>query len=223
MFTLLFSSCGGKNQNEPEEPDNVEAKHFTLIYAVNRSSLRSDFRADSLEMMQALDRIADPSGRFLVYFTDIAADRCGLHEAVKRNGKYALSTKPLNEYPRNITSTNPSRIAEVINDALALYPDLTANLFFWGHGTSWTPEFSDNIVRPSKSSRPEDPSQAEAPVHKAYGGEYAGELGDRNNLAWTDIVELAAAIPSGRFDTIWFDCCYMSSIEILYEFEICTF
>ncbi len=54
MFTLLFSSCGGKNQNEPEEPDNVEAKHFTLIYAVNRSSLRSDFRADSLEMMQAL-------------------------------------------------------------------------------------------------------------------------------------------------------------------------
>ena len=219
MFTLLFSSCGGKNQNEPEEPDNVEAKHFTLIYAVNRSSLRSDFRADSLEMMQALDRIADPSGRFLVYFTDIAADRCGLHEAVKRNGKYALSANPVHEYPRDVTSTNPSRIAEVIRDALTRYPDLPANLFFWGHGTSWTPEFSDNIVRPSKSSRPEDPSQAEAPVHKAYGGEYAGELGDRNNLAWTDIVELAAASPSGRFDTIWFDCCYMSSIEILYEFR----
>ncbi len=32
-------------------------------------------------------------------------------------------------------------------------------------------------------------------------------------------MELAAAIPSGRFDTIWFDCCYMSSIEILYEFR----
>lgn len=219
LFPLFLFSCGETEPENSDKPDDTEAEHLTLVYAVNRSSLRNDFSRDSLEMMQALDQIADPSGRLLVYYTDIAGNRCGLHEAVKRNGRYALSMEPLREYPRDITSTHPSRIKQVIEDALSVYPDIPANLFFWGHGTSWTPEFSDNIVKSTKSATAENIAGGKAPIKKAYGGEYAGELGDRKNLAWTDVVELAAAIPSGRFETIWFDCCYMSSIEILYEFR----
>ena len=34
---------------------------------------------------------------------------------------------------------------------------------------------------------------------------------------YCDILELDEAIPADTFDYIWFDCCYMSAIEVLYQ------
>ena len=46
----------------------------------------------------------------------------------------------------------------------------------------------------------------------AFGGEYVEEDNVRNTV-YIDLDQLADAIPDGKFDMIWFDCCYMSCIE----------
>lgn len=44
-----------------------------------------------------------------------------------------------------------------------------------------------------------------------YGGE--------SNRDYINVDELADAIPDSRFETIWFDCCYMAGIEVIYQFR----
>ena len=49
-----------------------------------------------------------------------------------------------------------------------------------------------------------------------FGGEYNPSS---SNTDWTEIDELARVIPDHRFDIIWFDCCYMTGIEVVYQFR----
>ena len=200
---LSMSACGNDDPEpdpEPTPPAVETPARSTLLYAVNNSSLKWDFAEDCKEIEEALKLRPDANSEMLIYRQDDDT-KCGLYsleQDVDGNFVYVL----LKEYPRDKTSTHPDRIAEVIDDALAVSPGAVHDLFFWGHGTSWTPAFDDHNV--AKSCGPK----------RAYGGEYTG---NGREVDWTDLIELADAIPDGRFETIWFDCCYMSSIEVIYE------
>ena len=144
--------------------------------------------------------------RLLVYLTE-SASKTGLYELqqVGRKNK-VLTWRKVKEYDRRQTSTAPAVMKRVISDALAVYPDAEHSLIFWGHGTAWTPGFSDHETR---SDVP-----ADVPAQHSYGGEYGD---DPRNPEWAEITDIADAIPDGAFRTIWFDCCYMSSIEVAYQ------
>ncbi|MBD5171831.1 MAG: hypothetical protein HDT02_01220 [Bacteroidales bacterium] len=222
ILTLTSSlSIGLSACDKQESLDNEEkVTHVTLLYAVNRSSLSHDFQYDMDELEFALSKMQPKDGRFLVYCT--SKDEAGkefnaLYEAApNKNGNYIFSGNVVKLYDRDVPSTNPDRIGDVIQDALALYPDADHSLIFWGHGKSWTPSFSDHELKDADSSRSDD-SNSDDGRKRAYGGEYAGRPGDSSNLDWTDLHELAQAIPSGRFSYIWFDCCYMAGIETIYQ------
>lgn len=207
----LLIACAGCDKTE-SLPIKKDVKHVTLLYAVNRSSLAWDFKDDMQEMEAALTSIQSEDGSFLVYCTDSDGETATLYEADKdKDGKYSIKSLPKKTYPRDVPSTDPARISDVISEALKLYPEAEYSLIFWGHGSSWTPEFSSHTVAGRESE--EDSS----PVKRSYGGEFTGNLGDWSNIDWTDLKELASAIPDGRFKYIWFDCCYMSGIETIYE------
>lgn len=212
MACFLFS-CGEDDGPAGPGSDPVvsDAARTMLVYAINHSSLGYDFKSDSQEMLTAMRNVDSDKYRLLVYRTDSDTE-CSLCEARKQSdGKYAFIT--IKKYPRNVTSTDPDRIKEVINDALSLYPVARHDLMFWGHGMSWVPGFTDHKPEPKASQR-------KNAICYSYGGEY-GE-GDAKNpvkTKWTEINELAAAVPDHRFETIWFDCCYMSGIETIYEFR----
>ena len=206
-FLLLLGACS-KEQPEFTEIDPDSVTRTVLIYAANNSSLSSDFVDDSDEILKAAEQLDLSRFRILVFRTD-DEQNCGLYAVNHSNRTDAPEFSLLRRYPRNTTSTNPDRIAEVIDYALSLYSNSEYDLIFWGHGMSWKPYFTDHTV---KIDTPE--------VH-AYGGEYTGGTNPNGykETDWTEIDELAAAVPDGRFDTIWFDCCYMSGIETIYEFR----
>lgn len=200
---LLTASCS-KDDPKPKPASGVES--MTLIYAVNRSSLSSDFSDDSREMLSAMAASGDEAHKLLLFRTDSESE-CGLYEAVAdKKGVYAFEL--LKRFPRDVTSTDPARLAEVVDYALSLYPEARKNLFFWGHGMSWNPTFSDHQVKIA-------PKDADLPEAYGYGGEYCGVIGGSTD--WMEITELADALPDDAFDTIWFDCCYMSGIETIYQ------
>lgn len=201
---FLTFSC---KKDEPEsEVDNTDdIRRVMLVYAVNKSNLSYDFDNDCKEMLAAMENVDLNKFALLLFRTDSETD-CGLYRVTRPKGEKIEFTL-LKNYPRDMPSTNPDRIEEVITDALARYKNATYDLILWGHGMSWKPFFTDHtIVTP--------------PLVYGFGGEYNPSS---SNTDWTEIDELAHAIPDHRFETIWFDCCYMTGIEVIYQLrEKCT-
>ncbi len=175
------------------------------MYAINKSSLSGIFQRDTAEIKAAMDSIDMSRQKLLLYLTTTDSTTCLLElqqSLIKK--KKVLTWRKVKEYDRQQTSTAPAVMKRVISDALAVYPDAEHSLIFWGHGTAWTPGFSDHETRNAP---------ADVPAQHSYGGEY----GKDNEWQWTEITDIANAIPDGAFKTIWFDCCYMSSIEVAYQ------
>lgn len=210
ILTLLAvaTACGHHEPEGGKVPATGDAKRTILVYAINNSSLSYDFKDDYKEMLAAVSAVDNPDCRLLVFYTE-SDSQCGLYEAVKAAGKGGEAKQGEYEfvkrksYVRDVPSTHPNRIADVIDDALALYPNAAHDLIFWGHGMSWRPDFSDHQL--NSSVKP-----------KGYGGEYNPNA---SNTDWTSITELADALPDHKFQTIWFDCCYMTGIEVVYQFR----
>ncbi len=204
---VIATACGHHEPDGGKTPDARDVKRAILVYAVNNSSLAYDFKDDYREMLTALSSVDNPDCRLLVYYTESDSE-CGIYEAVKskvnaasKQGEYEFVKRK--SYRRDVPSTHPDRIADVIDYALTLFPNAAYDLIFWGHGMSWRPDFSDH--------------QLNAPIKpKGYGGEY-NPTGSK--LDWTSISELAKAVPDHKFQTIWFDCCYMTGIEVVYQFR----
>lgn len=205
LLTVLFAGCK-HSKNEPEpEPQPVNPDGVTIVYAINKSSLSGNFIQDTAEMKAAMVSVDMSRQRLLVYLTE-SASKTALYELQQIGKKNKVLTwRKVKEYDRQQTSTAPAVMKRVISDALRVYPDAEHSLIFWGHGTAWTPGFSDHETR---SDVP-----ADVPAQHSYGGEY----GKDNEWQWAEITDIANAIPDGAFKTIWFDCCYMSSIEVAYQ------
>lgn len=211
LLTVLLSGCKhSKNEPEPEPPippTPGTAEGVTIVYAINKSSLSGIFQRDTAEIKAAMDSIDMSRQKLLLYLTTTDSTTCLLElqqSLIKK--KKVLTWRKVKEYDRQQTSTAPAVMKRVISDALAVYPDAEHSLIFWGHGTAWTPGFSDHETRRDAPSN--------IPAQHSYGGEYGDDPG---NPEWAEITDIADAIPDGAFRTIWFDCCYMSSIEVAYQ------
>lgn len=207
---LFLISCDKSSEPTVPEtppavvPENVE--RTVVVYATNRSSLSYDFKDDKEEMLEAVANIDLQKFQLLLFYSD-SATTSGLFSATYDESSDEYTFTKVKEYDRLKTTTDPEQIARVLDDALALYPNSKYDLVFWGHGMSWYPYFTDHEIITKG-------------IMYSYGGEYDGGTNPNGmpSTNWTDLDDLASAVPDNKFDTIWFDCCYMSGIEVLYEF-----
>lgn len=223
IFTgLSLSSC-------EDSPKYKAVRQMTLVYAVNNNNLSADLTANESQMLKAMQDVDPEVYKLLVY--KYTSDGPALYE-VSNDGNGGREFVRIKEYDNTVLSASAERLGDVIEDALQLYPDVESSLFFWGHGNGWVnPNKYSNSVSPSSSSTEntvlshtltysyEDadftPSVA-LPEAQSFGGEYYYDNGTRKS-EYIDIDLLADAIPDNTFDLIWFDCCYMSSIEVAYQ------
>lgn len=208
LIIFIFLSCSKKE--DIEDPcgniDSEKIERTVLIYAVNRSSLSYDFTEDLKEILSASSEIDLKKYQILIYKTD-SEKNCGLYKVYLNKSSNSPALELVRDYKRDITSTHPQRIKEIIDYSLTLFPTSKYDLIFWGHGMSWKPYYSDHVV--------------DSPQQYAYGGEYSGGTTAEGyrETDWVEINELAQCVPDNQFETIWFDCCYMTGIEVLYEFR----
>lgn len=209
IISILLSGC---NDSEPSPGPNPECtgpvKQITLVYAVNKNNLASALDLNMRQMTEGLRNL--PKGEYVMYVFKTFAkelsdgkkkEMAGLYRAVSGSDTEFVLQK---EYSRDILSTDPERMKEVFSDLFQEQGEIY-NLFFWGHGMAWTPYFSDHS-RSGFSSVPVE-----------YFPETTSFGGDNNSTDWADIDEIRDALPDNKFETIWFDCCYMSNIETAYE------
>lgn len=185
-------SCG---KDEPDIPDVEETEHTLLVYAVASNNLYSYFRSDSLEMIKAAAEIDLSKVSLLLYKCTPSGYPELLKLAVDDDGEPCF--RSLRRYDRETFSTDPVRISEVIGDASRFAPGKINGLVLWSHGTGWAPDFDDHCLPGASYS---------------FGADKVGGYTDH-----IDIDELSAAIPDCFYDYIWFDACYMSGIEMIYQ------
>ena len=199
VFALcLIATFGLVSCNDKEEPDYISkknAKTSILLYAVASNNLYPAFEDDMEEIIQGLENTDLEEVDMLVYSVTPNSNAT-LKRAVRDNNGQITFTL-LKEYKGDKYSTDPQRIANVIHNLQEYSEADNYGLILWSHGTGWVPNFSDHILPTANYS---------------FGQDKVDGKSD-----YCDIHELADAIPDNFFNYIWFDCCYMASIETYYQ------
>lgn len=109
----------------------------------------------------------------------------------------ATDTLTLKHYDKSKSSVDINRMAEVISDVKTICNASQYGLVLWSHGSGWVEDGID-----------------QNPVKRSFGDD---------NYKRMNNTDLATAIQmGGGFDWIYFDCCYMMSVESLYELRNCA-
>lgn len=204
----LFVSCG---EDEPSI-DKVDADgidRVVLVYAVASNNLSGFFQQDKAEMLEGAKSVDLKRNRMMVYSVSKNDDHAVLEEIVyDSQGVPVFQT--VKKYDRITWSTDPARLSEVIKDVTTLRKADSYGLIMWSHGGNWGPVPGKAAV----SAREIDTY----PVSMGYGfNRWFGQDIDNGTAHFGDIIEICGAIPDFTFDFIWFDACYMGSIEVAYQ------
>lgn len=203
---VAFNSCG--HEDEPVVPvPGKENRHTLLVYAVASNNLWFDYKNDQAEMLAGLKDVDLDKYSLLVYrvapltVQNPATSQIYDTELLKavRGDKGELTLKTIKTYNRKVFSTDPARLGEVVDDMQSFAPASSYGLMLWSHGLGWLPK--SETARPRYNSAMYSFGQDDGPT----------------GIDRMDIDELADALPDNLFDYIWFDACYMSGIETIYE------
>lgn len=215
----LFSGCKEKDPQPIVEPDytaKVQAKSAVLLYAVASNNLESSYRSDLAEIKEGAADIDLDTHPIYVYRVTYEGNP-GLFRLVRKPAatqkgsatqEEELTWIQLKEYDRKQFSTDPARIKEVLTSITKYVETDNLGLILWSHGTGWIPDFKDHDTSDIY------PPEAEAKARAFYSFGYDDNQGVVDTI---DVNQLSDAIPSGIFKYIWFDCCYMSAIENIYQ------
>lgn len=200
VLPVVVAACSG---NDEPEPDPF-APMMTLVYMVSDNSLGSTFQSDEDNLNQmrsaAVRGAMNGGGRLLVY-RDGSEGNPSLFE-ITANGD-----KTIAEYANDVSSLTVDRMQRVIKDARAAIPAHKYGLVLWSHGTGW--------IESSASRSCDDPTAVEA-VGQSFGQDVHPVNTEMK------ITTLADALRDTPHEFIYFDCCFMASVEVLYELRDCA-
>lgn len=200
VLPVVVAACSG---NDEPEPDPF-APTMTLVYMVSDNSLGSTFQSDEdnlTQMRSAAVRGAMNGGGRLLIYRDGPDGYPSLFEIT------AAGDVVIQSYTSDVSSLTVDRMQCVINDARMAAPAHQYGLVLWSHGTGW--------IESSSSRSSDDPTMVEA-VGQSFGQDVHPVNTEMK------ITTLATALRETPHDFIYFDCCFMASVEVLYELRDCA-
>lgn len=192
-FSSLITSCHDKS-DEPDMPP-TEVGRTVLVYMLSSNNglgASSPYDYDTQDLNEMLSAAQDiRNGRLLVFHS--ASNGNQVLKEITQNGK--IDT--LKIYDSAMRPQTSQRMSEVLDDMKGLAPAEDYGMILWGHGTGW---IEDGINE-----------EDDAPVHTySYGSE-------QNNKWKMNVTTLADVLEGRGFSFIYFDCCYMASVEVIYQ------
>lgn len=193
----MFTSC-----NKDGEPATI-AKRTTLIYMAGDNDLSSFAEENTQSIIDAYKNLNLSNDTHLLIYKDTRSEEPQLLY-IDSEG-----SRTVKEYTGRISS-DAQTLALVIRDITRDFPAEVYSLVLWSHGTGWIPQ-DFPLVTKSALRTYSMTTGLQFPPTKTFG------LQTRENINYEiELEDLKNAIPSGVFDYIVFDACYMGSIEVLY-------
>lgn len=188
VVLVSLMSCRKDEPTPPTPPSPTEASRTVLVYMAANNNLGSN-RFDAMDIAEM--QTAAAKGH-------IGTGRLLVYQAPYNKAPLMLDVRKdaidtLKVYDRNTMSVEAARMAEVFADVEKLAPAADYGLVLWSHGTGWIHDGIETGFR-----------------QKSFGE----ENGKKMNTSTLAAVITEAPID---FSFLYFDCCYMMSIECLYE------
>ena len=219
LFGLsVLASCSDTDPNFNEEIDKTK-KSTVLIYAVATNSLSGDLVSDKSEMIQAAPNIDLEKNNVLLFQTrykyledNTRTKDVSLVKLSKKEETDGYDWEILKEYNDEVESLDPNRVTEIINYVTDNYKAEKYGIVFWSHSTASQPNFPEVTYR--SAAEGEDDYTVKLPALYSFGQDL---MVSDETYKYLNIDDMADAIPDHLFDYIWFDSCYMSNIETIYQ------
>lgn len=198
LLTFLFS-CSKETTIE-------ESDRTILIYMAAENSLSQFALNDVEEMLTGMKEIDDSRNNLLLYLDAVLYESDGVTKippAIYRFRKAKngdVMKEMVYQYPeQDDSSVTKERMYDVFKRSFSTYKAKSYGLVLWSHGDGWIPYQTSSL--------------------RSFGQD-GGSSGPM-----MDIFDLEDAIRSGssclegasRFDFIYFDACYMQSVEVAYQ------
>jgi len=189
FLMIVMGSCGSDEPEVPVQP----ARRTILVYMVATNSLGGNERdlQDLEEMDEAVSEGALDGCRLLVYRVS-NNETPSLFEIKQDKHGSAVHEQMFTYSNEKGSSLTDERISQVVTDMKSIAPAQQYGLVLWSHGTGW----ARSIITKSTIS-PKD-------------------FGEDNGETMT-ITQLADALPTGIFEWIYADACYMGCVEVAFE------
>lgn len=183
-------ATGCHDDNGKNKPEPLPGLRTVLVYQVANNNLGSSQydRADIVEMINGAKNGDIPEdSHLLVYNAGYNTDPTLVE--VTSTGLDTIKT-----YSRGILSVRSERMLEVLDDAETFADTKEFGLVLWSHGSGWLQDGIDDSADVST---------------KSFGSD---------NGSTMNITTLAKVLEQGpELSFLYFDCCYMASVETLYE------
>ncbi|MDE6703365.1 MAG: hypothetical protein K2K00_06795 [Muribaculaceae bacterium] len=202
---VIFFSAVSCNHDEPDEPLPAEVEETgrtVLVYMLSSknglgSSSPYDYDIQDINEMVAAAKEGDiTDGRLLVFHS--ASNGNQVLKEITAEGK--IDT--LKIYDTALVPQSVERMSQVLDDMTELSPARDYGLILWGHGTGWIEDGLD------------DSGSSDIKTY-SYGSE-------NNNSRKMNITSMATVLDGRGFGFIYFDCCYMASVEVAYQLRHVT-
>lgn len=184
-----LSACHHREKADEPVPPQEPVSRAVLVYMVASNNMGTGGwdTADLNEMLEAARAGDLGQGRLLVYHATNSGQP--MLKEVTANGIDTLKI-----YSTDEANVSKARLCEAIADTKALAPANDYGIIFWSHGTGW---IQDGIAE-------------EAPAGMAYS--FGSDKGKKMN-----VTAMAQALEGQDLSFIYFDCCYMGSVEVMYQ------
>lgn len=205
VCTLMLAACSTNESIYFPEPSptpspepNEEIPHSVLVYMVANNNLgsRNLDRDDINEMKQGMLNGKYPDGSRLIVYHAPYSGTPRLVEITKTGAESVLVN-----YDSSESSVSIARMNKVIADFKEKAPAQNYGLVLWSHGTGWLED----------SGTYNDPDLQIAPL--SFGVDGSKKM---------SVPALARGIGDNAFSFIYFDCCLMGTVEVIYELRNCA-
>lgn len=199
LFSVVLCSCSDSKNSDDLDTPPVGTTRTVLVYMVAANDLGSSGldQADIEEMQQAATQGDFGNSRLLVYQSPYN----GEVQLKEINADGSISVLERYESSANGASVTAERMRKVIDDVKRHAPAGDYGLVLWSHASGW---IADGIL---------DSEKGNSGIKKSYGQ----DRGKRMNIS-----TLARAVSNSGFSFIYFDCCFMGTVEVAYEMRKAT-
>lgn len=192
FYSLLGGVLAGATacSNEEENVPEEADNRTILVYMAAQNSLDWAAEDDLDEMREGMQSVA-PGNHLVVYYDSNDGLPSLFHLYKDRAGNVREET--IYEYPeQDASSVTVGRMSDVFTRAFEACPAEHYGVVLWSHGDGWLPATST----------------------RSFGMD-RGEMMDIPDLE--EAVQSAVTATASRLDFIYFDACYMQSVEVAYQ------
>ncbi len=185
---MAFAACDSNDEPAPA----ASTPRTVLVYMASNNSL-SGYDAYDIAEMQVAAQAGDlGDSRLLIYHHGRSGSP--MLKEVMSDG----SIKTLKVYGRDTLSVDSKRMLQAISDAKRIAPADNYGLILWSHGQGWL----QNGIEDDLAAKRSEASTM------SFGSDGSSKM---------NVTTLAATLEGQGFDYVYFDCCFMMGIEVVYQ------